>query len=275
MPIKATCPDCGTNASFKDESVGKKAKCRKCGAVFALSHVAQSPKKKTPTTPDRSPKLKAAQTTADGEIDWESISKLERTGEIIPRPNKLTKLVEELCDIVLGKYTPLEFDYDFAESLLRRMAGKKRSTLILSKRLADALIYNQIILDVASTSSLLQDTAWSITPEEFDQFIGPDEIQSVADSARWMSYRDSTWESFCRKRAKELLKDLDVPTSPDTEVLKYLNDMREGRRRPEPSAAVLRKLGLNSSAQGAEGCLLSCILAISVSGFLVRFVFFP
>ena len=85
MSIKATCPDCGNKATFKDESAGKKAKCGVCGTVFRLPPESNSSKPKgslkTPKRPQERSQLSAPKD--DEEIDWNSISELESKGKAL------------------------------------------------------------------------------------------------------------------------------------------------------------------------------------------------
>ena len=91
MSIKATCPDCGHNAAFNDASAGKKAKCHQCGALFFLPADGGSPKPRQMTTPTAKSKPKSLPPITNQEMDWESISKLEREGDTVQRPPQASR----------------------------------------------------------------------------------------------------------------------------------------------------------------------------------------
>jgi len=58
MPVSAVCPECSASAPVPDEMVGKKVRCTKCKAVFAVA--APAPKKaKRPSTASKLPKSKS------------------------------------------------------------------------------------------------------------------------------------------------------------------------------------------------------------------------
>lgn len=197
--------------------------------------------------------------------------------------NYLVKLATQLSEIVLVAHTPPEITRDQLDTIVEELAGtglssgkqKPALTVTVSDRLDDTLIIREavdaIVKSLYEMASSRDNSVAMVIYQKEPEEIHLEETFGMALSLKnSLGFSDVGWRAHCKGTARQLLKDLGVPTSPPEELAAFIAGLQEGTRTLNVAPGKLKRLGWNPSGakQGASAAATEAGCAVLMAAAL-------